>query len=65
MKLQASFEILPTFATQAFLSHLNAASTAKENKHIGSVPVGPHLICMAMLFYLSSNKGTKTAAQFY
>jgi hypothetical protein len=56
VKLQASFEILPTFAAQAFLSHLNAASTAKENKHNCSVPVGPHLICMAMLFYLSSNK---------
>jgi hypothetical protein len=56
VKLQASFEILPTFAPQGFLSHLNASSTAKENKHIRSVPVGPHLICMAMLFYLSPNK---------
>jgi hypothetical protein len=56
VKLQASFEILPTFAPQAFLRHLTFYSTAKENKHIGSVSIGPDFIYMAMLFYLSSNK---------
>jgi hypothetical protein len=55
VKLHASFEILPTFAAQAFLYHLNAARTAKENKHICSIPGFAHLICMAMLFYLPSN----------
>jgi hypothetical protein len=55
VKLHASFEILPTFAAQAFLYHLNALSTAKENKHSGSVPGRSHSICMAMLFYLPSN----------
>jgi hypothetical protein len=56
VKLHASFEILPTFAEQAFLYQINESGTAKENKHSSSIPGGSHLICLALLFYLSSGK---------
>jgi hypothetical protein len=56
VKLQASFEILPTFAVQAFLNQINESGTAKENKHSSSIPGGSHLICLALLFYLPSSK---------
>jgi hypothetical protein len=54
VKLQASFEILPTFAGQAFFNQLNASSAAKENKHSSSIPGGTLFISLALLFYLPS-----------
>jgi hypothetical protein len=65
VKLQAYFEILPTFAVQAFLNQINKSGTAKENKHSSSIPGGSHLICMALLLYLPSSKSAKTVAKFY